>query len=110
MSFGDIFADSVTDKSQADGAQTITLEGADRFRKHQIQIVPSATPSAGTLAVAIKTPGASAFVTLPDSIDMTDTDQHVMQFDGWAAEIRFTPSSFDAAKTYSVYLVSGAAS
>lgn len=104
----DIFTGSATDKTQADGAQTISLNESDLFREHQIQIVPSATPSAGTLQVAVKTPGASAFADIGTAIDMTDATKYVMQFTGFASQIRFTPALFDADKTYSVYVCSGA--
>lgn len=103
----EIFTGSVTNKSQADGAQTITLGIGDRFSLHQIQIIPSATPLAGTLQVAIKTPGAAGFSNIGDAIDLTDSTKYVMQFSGFASHIRFTPTLFDAAKTYSVYVCSG---
>lgn len=102
----EIFSGSVTDKAQADGAQSISLGADDRFRQHQIQVEVSATPSAGSLAVAVKTPGASAFQEI-GAIDLTATLKP-MQFSGLAAEIQLTPSGFDADKTYSVYVASGA--
>jgi len=104
----EIFTGSIVDKTQADGAQTITLSQGDRFRLHQIQLVPSAIPAAGTLQVSIKTPGASDFSDIGDAIDMTDSTEYVMQFSGFASHIKFTPTSFDAAKTYSVFVCSGA--
>ena len=103
----DLFVGSVQDKTQADGAQTISLDAGDRFREHQIQMIPSATPSAGTLTVAIKTPGAPAFNDV-GTIDMTDATKYVMKFRGFASQIRFTPASFDGDKTFSIFVCSGA--
>ena len=104
---GDIYCASVQNKTQADGAQTVTLEEADRFREHQVQLEVSATPSAGSLTVAVRTPGASGFTDI-GTIDMTDTDDYLQQFTGLAGAVRFTPSGFDADKTYSVFLAGGA--
>lgn len=101
-----LFIDVVEDKTQADGAQTVSLGVADRFLEHQIHLSVSATPTAGSLDVSIKTPGADGFVSI-GSIDMTDSTKYLMQFKGFASEVRFTPSSFDADKTYTVNVCSG---
>ncbi|MBW2342510.1 MAG: hypothetical protein JRF53_00595 [Deltaproteobacteria bacterium] len=109
---GEIFVGNVEGKSQADGAQTISLGTDDRFREHQIQLEVSATPSAGSLDVSIKTPGATDFASLGNigdhTIDMTDSTQYILQFKGYATAIKVTPTGFDADKTYSVYVCSGA--
>ncbi len=108
----EIFLGSVENKSQADGAQVISLGADDKYREHQIQLAVSAAPSAGELDVAVKTPGATDFATIGDigdhTIDMTDSTGYIMQFKGYASAIRVTPSGFDADKTYSVYVCSGA--
>lgn len=93
---------SVVDKQTADGAQVIDLSDNRWRNNHQIRLEPSATPSAGTLSVQIKSPGASKYQPI-GTIDMTDPDEWVMQFTGYAEAIRLIPAGFDAAKTYSVY-------
>lgn len=92
-------------KTQADGAQTVSLEAFDDALTHQLHTEVSATPTAGTLTVSIKTYGASGFVDLTDTIDLTSIA--VMQFTGYATEIQITPTGFDADKTYSIYIISG---
>ena len=105
-----IFAASVTGKKQADGAQTLELGVYDKFRQHQLQVELSATPTGGTLDIAIKTPGANNFVTLSSlQIDLTAGDNQVVHFGPYyASAIKLTPTSLDADKTYSAFLVSGA--
>ena len=89
-------------KTQANGAQTFDLTGYERADKHQIQLDVSATPSAGTMSVAIRTPGASDYVTL-GTIDMVNGPL-AAQWVGYADSIKLTPASFDADKTYSAYI------
>lgn len=102
-----LFNEVVSGKSQADGAFTVLLAGADCFARHQIQVEPSATPSTGTLAVAMRSPGAEDFVTLDGTFDLTSTDLVKIFGPAFVAEFRFTPASFDAAKTYNVIVTSG---
>lgn len=95
-------------KTQADGAQTVSLGNFDSAKLHQLQVSVSATPTAGTLTVAIRTPGASTHATLPWTVDLTDlSTQSVFQFVGFADQIQITPSGFDADKTYSVIICTG---
>lgn len=106
----DLFNDKITGKTQVDGAQIISLGVNDRFREHQLQIEVSTQPAAGTLAVAVKTPGAYLFADL-DTVDLTAItagNAKVFEFNGFAQEIKFTPTGFDADKTYSVIVASGA--
>lgn len=84
--------------TQADGAQTFDLLGFEMSYHHQLQIVLSATPTAGTLTVSARTPGATAYVDI-GTIDMTGTDL-INTFDVYADSVKITPASFDAAKTY----------
>jgi len=99
---------NVTDgKTQADGAFTVLLGASDKFCRHQVQVEVSATPSAGTLEVAIRSPGATNFVPLDGSFDLTGTEFLKTFGPCFAAEIRFTPASFDADKTYNVIVTSG---
>jgi len=85
-------------KTQADGAQTIDLAGYERANKHQVQVDVSATPTAGTMDISIRTPGATGYVSL-GTIDLVSGPLAV-QFEGYADSIRLTPVSYDAAKTY----------
>lgn len=103
-----IKTNQILTKTQADGAQVVSLGVFDEAKLHQLQVSVSATPAAGTLSVAIKTPGASAYATLPWTIDLTSlSTQSVFQFTGFASDIQVTPSSFDADKTYTVDICTG---
>jgi len=101
-----ILKNTITAATQADGAQTIDLDVFDEARLHQIQFSTSATPTAGTLTIAIKTPGASSYVNLSPALDLTN-GSGLFQFWGFAESIQFTPASFDALKTYTVTVISG---
>lgn len=99
---------SILAKTQADGAQTVSLEVFDCAKLHQLQVSTSAVPTAGILTVAVKTPGSSTYNDLPWTIDLTDlATTSVFQFEGFAESIQITPTGFDAAKTYTVYVCSG---
>lgn len=102
----ELFNTAVMGKAQNDGAFDIDLEIADRFCHHQIQVELSATPSAGSLDIAMRSPGAADFVSL-GTIDMTGTD--LIQTFGpcFVGRFRFTPADFDAGKTYNVIVSSG---
>lgn len=96
-------------KTQADGAQVIGNGGFEYLPHHQIQVEVSAQPSAGTLAVEYKTPGASEYVAATGSpIDLTALNvAGAWRLDNvYVSAFRFTPTSFDAAKTYSVIVTS----
>jgi len=100
---------SLLDKTQADGAVTIDLTDNNLYDEHQVQIEVSAQPSAGTMAIGVKTPGANDYATVEASLDMTAitaTAAKIVQFSGMIETLKFTPTSFDGAKTYAVYLVS----
>ncbi|MDF1577679.1 MAG: hypothetical protein P1P81_04445 [Desulfobulbales bacterium] len=101
-----LFGASNTAKSQADGAQIIELEADDHFFRHQIQVEVSATPTAGTLTVAGKTPNGTEFIDLAPAINLTAGAQ-LYSFTGYYAAIRLTPAALDADKTYSAYYVAG---
>jgi hypothetical protein len=96
-------------KVQADGAQALGNKGFEYLPHHQIQVEVSAQPSAGTLAVEYKTPGASEYVTAAGSpIDLTVLNKAAaFRLDNVFIEsIRFTPTGFDADKTYSIIMAS----
>lgn len=96
---------AVTGKTTALGAFEIDLEGYESMRKHQLAIVVSATPEAGTLTVDIKTPGSSEFVNI-GTIDLVNGPYAVV-FEAYAEAIQLTPVLYDAAKTYDVYYTCG---
>ncbi len=104
-----IFVKKVTGKSQADGAFTIALGHHDYACHHQIQVEVSATPLAGSLAVEIRSPQASEFVAVDDNVFDLTTGNLIKALSDYAyvAEFRFTPSNFDADKTYNVIVTSG---
>lgn len=102
-----LFNEAVSGKSQADGVFTVLLAGADCFAQHQIQVEVSATPAVGTLAVAMRSPGAEDFVALDGTFDLTSDDLVKVLGPVFAAELQFTPVGFDAGKTYNVIVTSG---
>lgn len=102
-----LFREEVLSKAQADGSFSIALGASDFFCWHQIQVEVSATPSAGTLAVAVRSTNATEFVALDGSFDLTGSELLKTFGPCFAAEIRFTPAGFDAGKTYNVIVTSG---
>jgi len=99
----------VTGKTQADGAVTMGLAGHEHLPHHQIQIEVSAQPSAGTIKIEYRTPGATEYVKATGSpVDLTALNKAACyRLDNLYAEsFRFTPTSFDADKTYSVIVQS----
>jgi hypothetical protein len=96
-------------KAQTDGAQALGNKGFEYLPHHQIQVEVSAQPSAGTLAVEYKTPGATEYVAASGSpIDLTAlATAAAFRLDNVFVEsFRFTPTGLDADKTYSVIVTS----
>ena len=96
-------------KAQADGAQVLGNKGFEYLPHHQIQIEVSAQPTAGSLAVEYKTPGATEYVAASGSpIDLTalNTAAAFRLDNVFIDAIRFTPAGLDADKTYSVIVTS----
>lgn len=102
-----MFSSVTKGNKQSDGAFTIALDSKDSMCRHQVQVELSATPTGGTLAVAVRSPGATEFVALDGVFDLTGTDLLKIFGPVFAAEMRFTPASFDADKTYTVIVTSG---
>lgn len=99
----------ITTKAQSDGAQVLGMGGYQYLPHHQIQVEVSAQPSAGTLAIEYKTPGATEYVTAQGSpIDLTVLNKATaLRLDNvYIDALRFTPASLDADKTYSVIVAS----
>ena len=102
-----MFSSITEGKSQDDGAFSVELNYLDNMYRHQVQVEVSATPGAGTLTVAVRSPGATNFVDLDGTFDLTGDDLLKIFGPIFAAEIRFTPAAFDAEKTYNVIVTSG---
>jgi len=96
-------------KTQADGAQTLGNKGYEYLPNHQIQIEVSAQPIAGTLKIEYRTPGSTEYIEASGSpVDLTALNKGAaFRLDNvFSDSFRITPASFDAAKTYSVHIVS----
>jgi hypothetical protein len=109
--------------TQAAGAQIVELGSMDSCRLHQIQvyvtsvaypenaIMPASgtfgvvAATAGTLAIALKSPGGINFETLQDTIDLTNPE--IVTIQGMFSALRFTPTGFDAAKYFHIFITSG---
>lgn len=100
-----ITTNTLSSLTQADGAQTVSLGVFDESQLHQIHISTSATPAAGTITVAVRTPGASTYISLTPTISLVSPV--LFQFYGFADSIQLTPASFDGDKTYDVVITSG---
>jgi hypothetical protein len=92
----------ITEATQADGEQSLSPAQGVKIDKWQLQVCVSETPTAGDLAVAIYSPGASEPVVI-DNIDFTQCPV-LKTYDYLFDRITFTPSSFDSDKTYSLVL------
>ena len=100
---------TLVDKTQADGAETLGNAGFENLPNHQIQIEVSAQPAAGSLKIEFRTPGASQYTEPEDSpVDMTAINKAVCfrLNNVFADSFKVTPTDFDAAKTYSVIIIS----
>ncbi|MCK9325578.1 MAG: hypothetical protein M0P69_08760 [Bacteroidales bacterium] len=98
---------TATSKTQAGGAFVFSIPTAlQGLKEHQLQVEVSATPTAGTLSIGVKSVGASEYATLSSTIDLVN-GPYLVRFTATAESIRITPNSFDAAKTYNVILNTG---
>lgn len=96
-------------KGQAAGAQVLGNRGFEYLPHHQLQIEVSAQPSAGTLKIEYKTPGASEYVEVAGSpVDLTALNRAAaFRLDDLFIEsLQFTPAGLDADKSYSVVVTS----
>jgi len=95
--------------TQAGGAVKVALGVADLFCHHQVQVevegLPTSPPPAGTLDIAIRSPGATEFVSL-GTINMTGSELIKTFGPAFVAEMRFTPTGFNG-ETYNVIITSG---
>jgi|GEM_PF-2045044 len=98
---------SVTDKTLADGAESLATGADDGFPFHALRVQVDAAPSAGTLAVAVRIPGATEFDTLA-TLDLTDPTALRWNHSGFVAEWKFTPSGIVPAGTqWSAFVTAG---
>ena len=92
----------LTAKTQADGAQTMSLAGYERAQIHQLQVDLSAVPTDGELDVAIRTPGATDYNSI-GTVDLVN-GPYVVYFEAYCDSVQVTPTDFDAGKTYTASL------
>ena len=95
---------TTTGKTQANGAFTVSPYAAGRAAPYSttIGIECSATPTAGTLLIEYRLNGMTTWKTFTTINLVTPTDPTI---NGYAYEFRFTPTGFDAGKTYSVSII-----
>ena len=89
----------ITGKVPADGPQTIDMAGYQRVLRKQVQIV-SASSTAGSVDVAIRTPGASEYMVV-ETVNLTDGPV-VFPVEYYCDSMQFTPTSSTAAKTFDI--------
>lgn len=100
--------------TQAGGAVQVTPQlpgGVGRFYRHLVQAETTltadggaSTPTAGTLTVRGRAPGAMGFQDL-GTIDLTAPEPAL--FDGFFVEIEAESTGLDAAHTWTLIIVSG---
>lgn len=89
----------LTGKTPADGAQVIDMAGYGRVKAKQVQLT-SESSSAGSMAVAIRTPGTDEYMTV-ETVNMV-AGTLVFPVDYYCDAMRFTPASTDAAKDFDI--------
>lgn len=104
-----IAKNQVTGKTQADGRVVVALGRGVAYREHDIQVAVDSMPTAGSLYVEVKTPGAADFAPAVGYFDLTDADDRVRQYTGAVEAFRFRPAGLDTGRTYDVYVTSMAA-
>ena len=95
---------ATTGKTQANGAFTVSPYATGRAAPYStaIGVETSATPTAGTLLVEYRMNGMTKYKTA-DVINLVSPVDILLT--GYAFDFRFTPTGFDADKTYSVTVV-----
>ena len=93
-----------TGKTQANGVFTVSPYAAGKVPPYSttVAIECSATPTAGTLLIEYRCSGMTTWKTFMTINLVTPTDPTI---NGYAYEFRFTPTGFDAGKTYSVSII-----
>ena len=85
-----------------DSDDTVVAQDTRSFEKLDFYIDVSATPSAGTMAVSVRPRGGSTYRTLPTSVNLVGGPRDYSISAIGIDAVKFTPSSFDAGKTYDV--------
>jgi hypothetical protein len=93
---------SSTGNTQAGGA--VTLDVSDEAINHKFSIEVSATPTTGTLTISGAGVNSETFVDI-GTIDLTSADLVKLTY-GMYDKFKFTPTSFDAGKTYDIHISS----
>ena len=93
--------------TQAAGAVTLEVQQAAGF--YQIYVETSATPTAGTLAISYACEDSNTFMPLLDAEEVAITvnlvaPQPVVVEGVFIDRFKFTPTGFDADKTYKVFV------
>lgn len=97
-----------TGHKQSDGnvdtqAEFTSLGRTSCFDEYQIQITPSATPSAGTVKIYVQLPKCTTWAYVGE-FTITDNMTPITYY-GVCQKIRITPVAFDAAKTFSAFII-----
>lgn len=71
----------------------------------ELQIVPSATPTAGTLQPAVASIKSDTYVDTVDDISLTSSNLYATWSDTTSSKVKVTLSSFDADKTLDAHLI-----
>ena len=92
----------LTGLTPAGGAQVIDMAGYERVRNHQVHVT-SVSASAGTIAVAVRTPGTAEYVV----VETKNINAGSLAFavDYYCDAMQFTPASADAATSDVVAVV-----
>lgn len=95
---------TTTGKTQANGVFTVSPYAAGKVPPYNttIAVECSATPTAGTLTIEYRAPGMTQWKAFTTISLVTPVDPTI---GGYAYEFRFTPTGFDADKTYSVSII-----
>jgi len=89
----------ITGKVPADGPQVIDMSGYARVLRKQVQIV-SASSAAGSVDVAIRTPGASDYMVV-ETVNLY-AGPVIIPVEYYCDSMQFTPASSTAAKTFDI--------
>ena len=107
----ELYAKEIIGLDQATGEGIVSLsDNHDDCDLHQIQAVPSATPTVGELTLLVRSPGApdGVFAEIDGSIDLTSTAL-IKSFVGYASEIKAVVTGLDGDKTVDLYFTGGVA-
>jgi hypothetical protein len=91
----------LTGKTTADGVQVIDMAGYERIKAKQVQLTTESS-SAGSMAVAIRTPGTSEYVTV-ERVNIA-AGALVFPVDYYCDSMQFTPDSTDTAKDFDIFV------